>query len=191
MRFLTCAVVVSGAVRRRLPAPVRVERPRPTSRARRRSSRPWTTAQLANETIAIPVEATNIGGLAPAARAGYGGILLFGTTAPASMPRILATLQRERPGSLRLDGDDRRRGWRRRTTHQHRRLVPVGADDGEEPQRRADHGDRTTRGYRTARRGRQHRPRARARRRRSRAVSRRHQPRRLPLVQRRAVHRGD
>jgi beta-N-acetylhexosaminidase len=58
----------------------------------------WTVAQLANETIAIPVEATNIGALAPAARAGYGGILLFGSTAPASMPQVLATLQRERPG---------------------------------------------------------------------------------------------
>jgi beta-N-acetylhexosaminidase len=58
----------------------------------------WTTAQLANETIAIPVEATNIGALAPAARAGYGGILLFGASAPASMPKVLATLQRERPG---------------------------------------------------------------------------------------------
>ena len=53
---------------------------------------------MANETIAIPVEATSVGALAPAARAGYGGILLFGTTAPASMPQILATLQRERPG---------------------------------------------------------------------------------------------
>jgi beta-N-acetylhexosaminidase len=58
----------------------------------------WTTSQLADETIAIPVEATNIGALAPAARAGYGGILLFGATAPASMPQVLATLQRERPG---------------------------------------------------------------------------------------------
>jgi beta-N-acetylhexosaminidase len=58
----------------------------------------WSTASLANETIAIPVNATNIGALAPAARAGYGGVLLFGTTAPASMPQILATLQRERPG---------------------------------------------------------------------------------------------
>jgi beta-N-acetylhexosaminidase len=58
----------------------------------------WTTQQLANETIAIPVEATNIGALAPAARAGYGGILLFGSTAPTSMPQVLATLQRERPG---------------------------------------------------------------------------------------------
>jgi beta-N-acetylhexosaminidase len=58
----------------------------------------WTTTQLANETIAIPVEATNIGALAPAARAGYGGILLFGSSAPVSMPKVLATLQRERPG---------------------------------------------------------------------------------------------
>jgi len=58
----------------------------------------WSTTQLANETIAIPVAATNIGGLGPAARAGYGGYLLFGTTAPASMSAILATLQRERPG---------------------------------------------------------------------------------------------
>src|SRR6202451_312060 len=58
----------------------------------------WTTPQLAHETIAVPGEATNIGARAPAARAGYGGILLFGTTAPTSMPQILATLQRERPG---------------------------------------------------------------------------------------------
>jgi beta-N-acetylhexosaminidase len=58
----------------------------------------WTTTQLANETIALPVEATEVGALAPAARAGYGGILLFGTTAPAAMPQVLATLQRERPG---------------------------------------------------------------------------------------------
>jgi beta-N-acetylhexosaminidase len=58
----------------------------------------WTTSQLANETIAIPVEATNVGALAPAARAGYGGVLLFGSTAPASLPQVLTTLQRERPG---------------------------------------------------------------------------------------------
>jgi beta-N-acetylhexosaminidase len=58
----------------------------------------WTSAQLANETIAIPVEATNVGALGPAARAGYGGILLFGSTSPATLPQLLATLQRERPG---------------------------------------------------------------------------------------------
>lgn len=58
----------------------------------------WTNTQLANETIAVPVAATNVGGMGPAARAGYGGLLLFGTTAPASMPAVLSTLQRERPG---------------------------------------------------------------------------------------------
>ena len=58
----------------------------------------WTTTQLANETIAVPVAATNIGGMGPAARAGYGGLLLFGTTAPRSMAAVLATLQRERSG---------------------------------------------------------------------------------------------
>jgi beta-N-acetylhexosaminidase len=58
----------------------------------------WTTTSLANETIAVPVEATNIGALGPAARAGYGGVLLFGATAPASTPQVFATLQRERPG---------------------------------------------------------------------------------------------
>lgn len=58
----------------------------------------WTINQLANETIAIPVEASDIGGLGAAARAGYGGFLLFGSAAPASMPAILATLRRERAG---------------------------------------------------------------------------------------------
>ncbi len=58
----------------------------------------WTTTQLANETIAVPVAATNIASMGPAARAGYGGILLFGAFAPPSMGAVLATLQRERPG---------------------------------------------------------------------------------------------
>jgi beta-N-acetylhexosaminidase len=57
----------------------------------------WSLTQMANETIVVPVNAMNIGAMAPAARAGYGGLLLFGSTAPASLPAILATLQRERP----------------------------------------------------------------------------------------------
>ena len=57
----------------------------------------WPLAQIANETIAVPVYASNLGAMAPAARAGYGGLLLFGTSAPTTMPGIIATLQRERP----------------------------------------------------------------------------------------------
>ncbi|MDE3044811.1 MAG: glycoside hydrolase family 3 protein, partial [Acidobacteriota bacterium] len=56
----------------------------------------WSTAKQANEVVAVSINATNVGALGPAARAGFGGVLLFGTTAPPSLPSILATLQRER-----------------------------------------------------------------------------------------------
>src|SRR5579863_2449879 len=85
LSIVTASVNVSGAVTTNLACATQIVST-------------WSTSQLANETIAIPVEATNIGGLGPAARAGYGGILLFGSTAPSTMPQILATLQRERPG---------------------------------------------------------------------------------------------
>lgn len=62
----------------------------------------WTLPQLANETIAVPVYATNIGAMGPAARAGYGGLLLFGSTAPPTLAPILATLQRQRRGHYAL-----------------------------------------------------------------------------------------
>lgn len=57
----------------------------------------WTLARQANETITVSVNALDIGAMAPAARAGYGGLLLFGTTAPAKFAGIVATLQRETP----------------------------------------------------------------------------------------------
>ncbi len=62
----------------------------------------WTLPQIANETIVVPVTATRIGSMGPAARAGYGGLLLFGTTAPPTLTPILATLQRERPGHFTM-----------------------------------------------------------------------------------------
>jgi beta-N-acetylhexosaminidase len=62
----------------------------------------WTLPQIANETIVVPVNATSIGSMGPAARAGYGGLLLFGTTAPPTLTAILATLQRERPGHFTM-----------------------------------------------------------------------------------------
>jgi len=57
----------------------------------------WSVPRLANETIAVSINAGNIGALGPAARAGYGGILLVGSTAPAHFAAIVATLQRETP----------------------------------------------------------------------------------------------
>jgi len=58
----------------------------------------WTLPRLANETIAVSVDALDIGAMGPAARDGYGGLLLFGPTAPAKFSAIVATLQRETPG---------------------------------------------------------------------------------------------
>lgn len=62
----------------------------------------WTTAQLANETIALSVNALNIGAMGPAARAGYGGLILFGTAAPPKFAAIVATLQRETPSKYAM-----------------------------------------------------------------------------------------
>jgi beta-N-acetylhexosaminidase len=62
----------------------------------------WTLPQIANETIVVPVNATSIGSMGPAARAGYGGLLLFGTTAPPTLSSILATLQGQRPGHFTM-----------------------------------------------------------------------------------------
>jgi beta-N-acetylhexosaminidase len=57
----------------------------------------WSIPQLANETVSVSVEAPDIAAMAPAARAGYGGILLFGTTAPPNFAATVAALQRETP----------------------------------------------------------------------------------------------
>jgi beta-N-acetylhexosaminidase len=62
----------------------------------------WPLPRLANETIAVSVNGLDVGAMAPAARAGYGGLLLFGTTAVARFAQIVATLQRETPGGATL-----------------------------------------------------------------------------------------
>jgi len=53
----------------------------------------WSLTQLANETIVVPVNAMNIGSMGPEARAGFGGLLLLGATAPATLSAVLAKLQ--------------------------------------------------------------------------------------------------
>jgi len=58
----------------------------------------WPLSRMANETVTVSVNALDIGAMAPAARAGYGGLLLFGTSAPTKFVGIVATLQRETPG---------------------------------------------------------------------------------------------
>jgi beta-N-acetylhexosaminidase len=57
----------------------------------------WPLAQQVNETISVSANGLDVGSMGAAARAGYGALLLFGTTAARHFSAIVATLQRERP----------------------------------------------------------------------------------------------
>lgn len=53
----------------------------------------WPLVQLANETIVVSVNAGNLGAMVPAATAGYGGLLLFGGSAPTTMAATISRVQ--------------------------------------------------------------------------------------------------
>ena len=61
----------------------------------------WSVAKLANETVAVSMNAMNVGALGPAARAGFGAYLFLGSSAPAKFSGILSTLHRERRDGVR------------------------------------------------------------------------------------------
>jgi beta-N-acetylhexosaminidase len=60
----------------------------------------WTLNRLSAQVVAMPVEADQVGSFAREARTGYGGILLFGTSAPASIGATLRQLQASSPQDL-------------------------------------------------------------------------------------------
>lgn len=62
----------------------------------------WSLARLINQTIVIPADETDVGALTPAARAGYGGAILFGASAPSDLGIQLHRLREEVPGHLGL-----------------------------------------------------------------------------------------
>ncbi len=62
----------------------------------------WPLGRLVNQTIVIPADETDVPALAPAARDGYGGAILFGTSAPAGLGSQLRQLRGEVPGHLGL-----------------------------------------------------------------------------------------
>ena len=53
----------------------------------------WTLARLAAETIVVPVDATAVSTMSSAARDGFGGIILFGSTGPRDFAQRLAAVQ--------------------------------------------------------------------------------------------------
>lgn len=97
-RLFSGAIMVSSVLL--LSAPVASSSPSLVCQSAVTST--WTTTQLANETIALSVNALNIGAMGPAAKAGYGGLLLFGTVAPAKFAAIVATLQKETPNKYAM-----------------------------------------------------------------------------------------
>jgi beta-N-acetylhexosaminidase len=62
----------------------------------------WPLRQLANQTIAFPAEETDLSPASQAAADGYGGILLFGSSAPSGLGTDLANLRRQVPDKLGL-----------------------------------------------------------------------------------------
>jgi len=60
----------------------------------------WPLAKLADQTIVVPVEETDVTAVLAAAKTGYGGLILFGTAAPANLAQGLATLKRNVPAGL-------------------------------------------------------------------------------------------
>lgn len=66
----------------------------------------WSTNQLANEVVSVSVSASNIGSMAPAAKSGYGGLLLFGATGSPTTAKILATLQSDSSTGMLIMTDE-------------------------------------------------------------------------------------
>jgi len=53
----------------------------------------WSLPALAAETIVVPVDATAVATMVPAAKDGFGGIIFFGSTAPTTLAATLARVQ--------------------------------------------------------------------------------------------------
>ena len=57
----------------------------------------WSLTQVVRETVVVSAQATSLASLTSAAAQGYGGFILFGSTAPPSLPSTLASLRRIEP----------------------------------------------------------------------------------------------
>ena len=53
----------------------------------------WTLPQLASETIVVSVNVANVGAMVPAATGGFGGLLLFGASAPVNIAATISRVQ--------------------------------------------------------------------------------------------------
>ncbi len=78
----------------------------------------WSLPRLANETVAVSVDAAHVGAMAPAAIAGFGGLLVFGGLAPLGFGPTVARLRAmSPPGTTMLVMTDEEGGGVRRLTN--------------------------------------------------------------------------
>lgn len=96
----------SGRLGQRRPAPPSPPAPSPSPPSLTPSPQPpgcvdvagWSTARLAAQTVVVPVMETDVAAAQPEVTAGAGGVILFGSAAPATLPAALAALNRSAPG---------------------------------------------------------------------------------------------
>ena len=60
----------------------------------------WSLTRVARETVVVSTQATGLSSVTPAATQGYGGFLLFGSSAPANLATTLASLRHLEPDGL-------------------------------------------------------------------------------------------
>lgn len=60
----------------------------------------WSDVRLAAQTVVVPAQAGQVGATAPLLHTGYGGVLLFGSSAPSTLGTTIARLQAETPQHL-------------------------------------------------------------------------------------------
>src|SRR5947209_6367769 len=60
----------------------------------------WSVQRLAAQTVVVPVDESGVATATPEVAAGAGGVILFGSSAPADLGAALATLARTAPGGV-------------------------------------------------------------------------------------------
>lgn len=60
----------------------------------------WSLTRVARETVVVSAQASSLASLTSGAAQGYGGFILFGSTAPSTLPATLALLRRIEPDRL-------------------------------------------------------------------------------------------
>lgn len=89
-----CAVGLTAGLHL-APLPARAERPSCQTLSG------WSVSRLAEQTLVIPVQERDVRAIRPEVAAGAGGVILFGSSAPADIAHQLAQLGAAAPGRIR------------------------------------------------------------------------------------------